>query len=212
MDLGGINQDSNISKPISASPQMCRCGQGSEHSHISSTVTINKSLHPYIDFTHTTLNQARDAQLQTLIRASFSNGFGFSMEIKENSVITVTFVEAVKLKSVLIHGSGLKNIDLFANPKNVAVMQTNPTQSFIFGLTEPDSLIEFPVRVVSFTKLKSLSLKFISGSNAINLQYLGFVGELQQGIAKAVIANYELKPQVVDHAYDDLKPTMNLGM
>lgn len=134
------------------------------------------------------------------------------MELKERSVITVTFVEAVKLKRVLIHGSELKSIDLFANPKDGTMAQTNPTQSLIFGLTEPDSLVEFPVRVVSFTKLKSLSLRFISEGSTLRLQYLGFVGELQQGIAKAVIANYELKPQVTDHAYDDLKPTMNLGM
>ena len=80
-------------------------------------------------------------------------------------------------------------------------------------LTEPDQpCIEFPVRVVSFTKLKSLAMRFTGEGNALNLQYLCLVGELQQGIAKAVIANYELKPQVTDHVHDDLKPTMHLGM
>lgn len=191
---------------------MCRCGQGSEHGHISSTITIDRSLHPYIDFTRTTLNPTQNTQLRHLIRPTFSANLDFSVEIKNKSVIMVTFAESVKLKSVLIHGSELKGIELFANPKGVSMMQTSPTQSFAFGLIEPDTFVEFPVRVVSFTKLKSLSLQFISECSTLKLQYLGFVGELQQGVAKAVIANYELKPQVTDHVYDDLKPTMNLGM
>lgn len=191
---------------------MCRCGQGSEHGHISSTITINKSLHPYIDFARTTLNQVHNAQLRHLIRSSFSARLEFSMEIGDKPVITVTFAEPVKLKSVLIHGRELRGIDLFANPKSAGVLQTSPTQSLVFGLIEPDTFVEFPVRVVSFTRLKALSLQFTSNSGTPKLHYLGFVGELQQGVAKAVVANYELKPQVTDHVYDDLRPNMNLGM
>ena len=163
---------------------MCRCGGASEHGHIQ-VVTEEKNLHSFIRFEDCT-GVPSEINIKSIIRERYKTDSASAVALKS---LEIAFSEPLKLKSFVVEALEGSPLSLTANPKSE---DSPPTQTF--QLTA--GLLEYPVRIVSFTKLKRLRVEF---KEVTRISYLGLIGEVQNEVAKPVNATYELKPQLSDH-------------
>lgn len=197
---------------------MCRCGGASEHQHLAAPAYVERTLHPYVDHAQSTLNRDHDPALKRVVRESFHVDQDFMLSSKEGIIFVLRFVDAVRIKAVMLHGCAAdtapRRFSLIANPKAELDISTidalKPSQAFICAPHDPSNYASYPTRVAFFDKVRILAVHVpkIDG-HEVSVNYLGFTGEFLQINSKAVHASYELRPQLADHLAEHSKVSFN---
>ncbi|KAK2722431.1 PITH domain-containing protein GA19395-like [Artemia franciscana] len=131
-------------------------------------------------------------------------------DVDEELLFNIPFTGNVKLKGIIViggeRGSHPSKMRLFKNREQMTFDDVQSKADQEFELVEDQSgMLEYPVKVVTFTSVHHLSIHFPSnyGAETTEIYYIGLRGEWTEAHRHGVtICSYETMPSISDHIVD----------
>jgi len=187
--------------------------EGDHHGHdhgIPESQGFRDNLYPYIDRQHVVALNVENCSGPEVIKPwteRLDEDVFMESDADDQIIIRIPFTGSVKLRALLLKTGPAEHtpskVALYNNVQHVDfsdITDLKPTQEFT--VAQGREVGEYHVMTAKFPSVTSITLFFPAsqGADTTRIYYVGFLGQWSERRNEPVIAVYESKPNLADHA------------